>query len=71
MRERANGSIPMVGSILLDTNVVIPIFKQDAEVLAKLALAEDVALSIVVLGELYFVLLSPRKLMKTLTGFTI
>ncbi len=44
----------MNGSVLLDTNVVISVFSGDAGVLARLATADDVLLSSVVLGELYF-----------------
>ena len=52
----------MAGRFLLDTNIVIALFAQDAGVLERLAEAEEVFLPSVVLGELYY---GARKSAKT------
>jgi tRNA(fMet)-specific endonuclease VapC len=44
----------MSGRFLLDTNIVIAIFAEEASVLEHLAAAEDVFVPAVVLGELYY-----------------
>ncbi|MGD0091974.1 MAG: type II toxin-antitoxin system VapC family toxin [Planctomycetota bacterium] len=44
----------MGGSVLLDSNIVIAIMDQEEEVAARLVGADDLAVSSVVLGELYF-----------------
>ena len=44
----------MNGRFLLDTNIVIAIFANDAVVLQCLAQANEVFVSIIVLGELYY-----------------
>jgi len=44
----------MSGRYVLDTNIVIALFAQDATVLSQLAEAEEVSVSSVVLGELYY-----------------
>lgn len=44
----------MPGRYLLDTNAVIDLFAQNAELTAKLEAAEAIFLSTVVLGEMYF-----------------
>ena len=44
----------MAGRFLLDTNIVIALFAQEAGVLKQLAEAEEVFLPSVVLGELYY-----------------
>jgi tRNA(fMet)-specific endonuclease VapC len=47
-------STPMNGRFLLDTNLVILIFAQDATVESRLAQSTDVFVPSVVLGELYY-----------------
>ncbi|ACX52444.1 PilT protein domain protein [Ammonifex degensii KC4] len=44
----------MSGSFLLDTNIVIALFKGDASVRRNLAKAEKVFIPAIVLGELYY-----------------
>jgi tRNA(fMet)-specific endonuclease VapC len=44
----------MAGSYLLDTNIVIHYFGEDAHIVAKLDALEPVFLPLVVLGELYY-----------------
>lgn len=44
----------MNGRFLLDTNIVIALFARDAAVQASLGVAEEVFVSSVVLGELYY-----------------
>ena len=44
----------MSGRFLLDTNIVIALFAEEAAVLEHLAAAEDVFVPAVVLGELYY-----------------
>lgn len=44
----------MTGSYLLDTNVVIALFAGEAPVIERLAVAEEVMVPAVVLGELYY-----------------
>ena len=44
----------MAGKFLLDTNIVIALFAQEASVLQNLAEAEEVFLCSIVLGELYY-----------------
>jgi tRNA(fMet)-specific endonuclease VapC len=44
----------MNGKFLLDTNIVIALFANEAKVLQNLQGATDVFLSIIVLGELYY-----------------
>lgn len=44
----------MSGNYLLDTNIVIALFKQDASVIEKLKMASQVYHSSVVIGELYY-----------------
>ena len=44
----------MHGRYLLDTNIVIALFKQDAAVQARLSAAAEILLPSTVLGELYF-----------------
>ncbi len=44
----------MSGRYLLDTNIVIALFGQDEDIVARLAREPEVFLSAVVLGELYF-----------------
>lgn len=44
----------MNGKYLLDTNIVIAIFKSDKAVLSKLETAEAVFLPLITIGELYF-----------------
>ena len=44
----------MVGSYLLDTNIVIHYFGEDAHIVAQLDALEPVYLPLVVLGELYY-----------------
>jgi tRNA(fMet)-specific endonuclease VapC len=44
----------MIGSFLLDTNIVVALFHPEAAVQERLALAAEVFVPSVVLGELYF-----------------
>ena len=44
----------MNGSYLLDTNIVIALFQPETSVLERLALAAEVFIPSIVLGELYF-----------------
>ena len=44
----------MSGRVLLDTNIVIALFSNDQTVTEKLAETDEVFLSSIVLGELYF-----------------
>ncbi len=44
----------MNGSVLLDTNIVIALFANDQAVIQKLARTDEVFVSSIVLGELYF-----------------
>jgi tRNA(fMet)-specific endonuclease VapC len=44
----------MAGRFLLDTNIVIALFAQEASVLQQLAQAQEVFLPSIVLGELYY-----------------
>lgn len=44
----------MNGSFLLDTNIVVALFAQDAAALANLSLADEVYLSSIVAGELFY-----------------
>jgi len=44
----------MNGRFLLDTNIVIAIFSNDKSVMEQLALAKEVFVPIIVLGELYY-----------------
>ncbi len=44
----------MAGRFLLDTNIVIALFAQEAGVLRQLAQAQEVFLPSIVLGELYY-----------------
>lgn len=44
----------MAGRYLLDTNIVIALFKQDAKVLQQLALAEEILIPTMVIGELFY-----------------
>lgn len=44
----------MAGKYLLDTNIIIAIFKQDANVLQKLATATEIFVPITAIGELYY-----------------
>ena len=44
----------MTGKLLLDTNIIIPLFAQDPTVLKHLQEAEEVFIPSIVLGELYF-----------------
>jgi len=44
----------MSGKLLLDTNIVIALFAQDASVLQQLETADEIFIPAVVLGELYF-----------------
>jgi tRNA(fMet)-specific endonuclease VapC len=44
----------MSGRLLLDTNIVIPLFAQDGSVLQQLAAAVEVFVPSIVLGELYY-----------------
>src|SRR5690349_2836081 len=46
--------MPPTGRYLLDTNVVIALFADDASVKARLAAAAEVFVAATVLGELYF-----------------
>jgi tRNA(fMet)-specific endonuclease VapC len=44
----------MNGRFLLDTNIIIALFAQDASVLQNLSVAAEVSVPCVVLGELYY-----------------
>jgi tRNA(fMet)-specific endonuclease VapC len=44
----------MNGRFLLDTNIIIALFAQDASVLQNLSVAAEVPVPCVVLGELYY-----------------
>ena len=44
----------MNGSYLLDTNIVIALFAQDANVLKKLSVTSQIFIPSIVLGELYY-----------------
>ncbi len=44
----------MTGRVLLDTNIVIALFVKDQAVIEKLRLADEVFMSSIALGELYF-----------------
>jgi tRNA(fMet)-specific endonuclease VapC len=50
----ASGSTQKRGRYLLDTNIVTALFNQDPAIQARLAAAEEILLSLVVLGELYY-----------------
>lgn len=49
-----SGLTPMIGKFLLDTNIVIALFANDAIIQQRLATAQEVFVSSVVLGELYY-----------------
>lgn len=49
-----NGLIWMDGSYLLDTNIVIALFKQEASVVTHLKKVEKVFIPSIALGELYY-----------------
>ena len=54
MRKAANKLIQMTGSsLLLDTNVIIDLFKKKPQVTAVVAKTENVFVPLTVLGELY------------------
>ena len=44
----------MNGKFLLDTNIVIALFRKDKSVLSQLRIADEVFIPIIVLGELYY-----------------
>jgi tRNA(fMet)-specific endonuclease VapC len=44
----------MPGKFLLDTNIVIALFESDPAVLRSLAIADEVFVSSIVLGELFY-----------------
>ncbi len=46
--------MPMNGSYLLDTNIVIGLFANDAEITRRLSVAFRVAVPAIVMGELYY-----------------
>lgn len=46
--------MPVSGNLLLDTNIVIGLFKEDAVILKHVAESKQLWISAVVLGELYF-----------------
>jgi predicted nucleic acid-binding protein len=43
----------MAGKHLLDTNIIIAIFKRDANVIQQLGVAEEVLVPAIAIGELY------------------
>ena len=54
LRRVANGWTPMTGKVLLDTNIVVALFKDDPAVHQHLEQYPKVLTSAVVLGELYY-----------------
>ncbi len=44
----------MAGKYLLDTNIIIAIFKRDAQVLQQLGGADEIFIPVIAIGELYY-----------------
>ncbi len=56
----------MDGKYILDTNIVIPLFTGDKNILAKLAQVNEVFISSIVLGELYYGALKSARIIENL-----
>ena len=54
MKKNVDGSISMNGKILLDTNIVIALFRNDPPIISKIKSAMEINVPCIVIGELYF-----------------
>jgi tRNA(fMet)-specific endonuclease VapC len=61
----------MSGKFLLDTNIVIALFANEAKVLQNLQNATDVFLSVIILGELYYGAKRSAKVTQNLTTIQV
>lgn len=58
--------MPMAGKYLLDTNIIIAIFKSDAAVIRQLRVAEEIFIPCIAIGELHYGALNSVKVQRNL-----
>lgn len=71
LRTAARGSIIMNGKSLLDTNIVISIFKDEKNIAKRIRALRKVYIPVVVLGELYYGAFKSMRIEKNLNNISL